>query len=103
MHARAKAFDNPDGHTPLGGLSFQKVLANAMNKPTTQQLNALREFAQRHGRTWKAKLKSAWASGKDEQLPNAAFLRQIRNDFGPLWLTRFNLGDASTQKKVARG
>ncbi len=70
-----------------------------MKEPTTEQLNALREYAQSHGRTWKAKLKSAWFSGKDERLPNAALLRQIRNDFGPQWLTRFSLS-ASQENEV---
>jgi len=54
--------------------------------PTQEQLAALQRFANENGRTWKAELSSAWASGKDEKLPDAAHLRAIRNQLGPQWL-----------------
>lgn len=67
------------------------------NLPTSAQLNALRGFAQRHGRTWKSKLNAAWASGRDERLPDAPLLRQVRNEFGPVWLARFSLARLPAQ------
>ena len=67
------------------------------NIPTSAQLNALRGFAQRHGRTWKSKLNAAWASGRDERLPDAPLLRQLRNEFGPEWLARFSLASLPAQ------
>lgn len=55
---------------------------------TPEQLAALREYAAQHGRYWKNKLRSDWALGRDTQL-----LRQIRNQFGPTWLTKFKFKD----------
>lgn len=60
-------------------------------EPTSEQLEALRRFAAKHGRNWRTKLSQAWASGKDERLPDAALLRQVRNQLGPKWLKRFKL------------
>lgn len=55
-----------------------------MNTPlTTEQENALQQFANRHGRCWKSRLKDAWQNGSDERLPNGALLRQLRNQLGP--------------------
>jgi len=56
---------------------------------TAEQLDALREFAAKHGRCWKARLREDWYGGSDIGL-----LRQIRNQFGPAWLTRFELPEA---------
>lgn len=61
------------------------------DQPTSAQIEALRGFAQRHGRNWKSKLKAAWAYGKYERHPDAYLLRQMRNTYGPKWLTRFSL------------
>ena len=58
-----------------------------MKQATPEQLWALRDFAEKNGPTWKSKLKTAWASGSDEKLPNAGLLRQVRNELGPKWLT----------------
>ena len=55
---------------------------------TAEQIQALQAFAAKHGRNWKSKLLSAWASGRDEQLPNGALLRQIRNQLGPVGLAK---------------
>lgn len=60
--------------------------ATSEEMPTQEQLAALQRFADENGRTWKAELSSAWASGKDENLPDGAHLRAIRNQFGPQWL-----------------
>lgn len=56
---------------------------------TAEQIQALQAFAAKHGRSWKSKLRSAWASGRDERLPNGALLRQIRNTLGPVGLAKF--------------
>lgn len=64
---------------------------------TVEQLTALRRFSEKHGYQWKAKLKSLWASGKDDTQPDGALLRQIRNDLGPKWLSRFSLSNPRVQ------
>jgi hypothetical protein len=53
---------------------------------TPEQDRALRAFAALHGRTWKAALRGAWMRGTD-----VGELRQVRNTFGPAWLTNFRL------------
>ncbi len=57
---------------------------------TTEQLLALERFAAKYGASWKSDLSAAWASGKDERLPDGALLRQVRNQLGPEWLEGFN-------------
>ena len=68
-----------------------------MKSLTVEQLAALHRFSEHHGRQWKAKLKSLWASGKDDTQPDGALLRQIRNDLGPKWLSRFSLSNPLVQ------
>lgn len=58
---------------------------------TREQFAALQRYAAQHGRTWKRDLSSAWASGTDEREPDGAYLRQIRNTFGPSWLMAFRM------------
>lgn len=52
--------------------------------PTLAQLGALQRFANRSGRLWKAHLIRVWQ--QDSIGPDAALLRQVRNEFGPAWL-----------------
>lgn len=52
-------------------------------QPTPEQAQALKEFAERWGRTWKAELLDAWLSGWDASEPQGHLLRQLRNQFGP--------------------
>lgn len=47
---------------------------------TPEQKEALTRFAATHGRTWRSKLRTLWATGKDEQSPDSAYLRQVRNE-----------------------
>jgi hypothetical protein len=66
--------------------------------PTREQVAALRRFADREGRQWKAKLRQAWRSGRYpwhvRYSPNdEAYLQQIRNIFGQDWLKNLRLGD----------
>ena len=56
---------------------------------TGEQERALDWFRDRHGKDWRDVLRVAWYTGKDANLRDGAFLRQIRNTFGPLWLDTF--------------
>lgn len=50
---------------------------------TPEQRDALIAFAQEHGRNWKAALISGWL-----RAAFPGYLQQIRNSFGPEWLTK---------------
>lgn len=56
--------------------------------PNPEQIQALRDFRDRHGRFWKRELQELWITGADANQPNGGLLRQVRNNFGPLWLHR---------------
>lgn len=62
-----------------------------MSELSKEQHQALVCFAKREGRYWKSKLKWLWSVGLDDRQPDGAILRQIRNDFGAIWLVRFKL------------
>lgn len=72
-----------------------------MNKATLslEQLDAILKFRTRHGRQWKNKLNAMWFNGDDARQPEAPFLRQIRNDFGPRWLSNFSFAGVLTEYK----
>src|SRR6516225_8071243 len=60
--------------------------------PTPEQIVALRQWREQHGRTWKISLREAWITGdygcfKGESV----YLQQVRNTFGSRWLARFYL------------
>jgi hypothetical protein len=55
-------------------------------KPTTAQLNALREYAGYYGRNWKSHLRDDWFNGRAE-----GELQVLRNTLGPKWLATFSL------------
>ena len=59
------------------------------NPLTPDQQAALDAFKAKHGRYWKRHLNNAWVNGTDEKEPGGAFLRQIRNTLGPVWLGRY--------------
>jgi len=65
------------------------------NTPSPEQLAAIRRFAKRHGRTWKAALNAAWMRAAYDfaarENDDAALLQQVRNSFGPSWLVNFQL------------
>ena len=48
---------------------------------TAEEQAALLDYARRHGRTWKASLRSDW-----QQARQAGVLQQLRNVGGPSWL-----------------
>ena len=58
--------------------------------PTPEQYLALARFHDKHGRNWKQKLNLAWSNGTDANEPDGALLRQVRNQFGPEWLAKWN-------------
>jgi hypothetical protein len=61
-----------------------------MQTLTPEQLQALRAFASRHGRSWKWQLNVAWTTGLYPSMDDdSGALQQIRNTFGPSWLVRF--------------
>lgn len=68
-------------------------------KLTGTQLIALQRWARRHGFRWRYHLKAYWERGTDGRFDDAGLLRQIRNDFGPVWLTRFQFDDPTTHHK----
>lgn len=62
---------------------------NTEIKPTPDQLAAVRAFAAKHGRGWKVKLFDKWMAATDVREPNGHLLRQVRNQFGPKWLAKW--------------
>lgn len=60
----------------------------ALKKPNPEQLAAVVAYAERHGAQWKNKLHMAWLTGNDTSEPQGALLRQVRNQYGPKWLTK---------------
>lgn len=59
--------------------------------PSKEQLQAAARFAKRHGRRlWKTRMRSLWMGGSSRRYgasaDEAAFLQQLRNECGPLWL-----------------
>jgi len=61
--------------------------------PNPVQLDAIVEFARRHGRGWKGKLEECWmrAGYPGCSSTQAALLQQVRNQCGPSWLADFEL------------
>ncbi len=55
------------------------------------QLDALQQWAHRHGRRWKMHLRDAWTTGDYGTFELSAELQQIRNEKGPAWLRTFRL------------
>jgi len=58
---------------------------------TSEQLQAMRKWANLYGRTWKSKLRDAWMTGDYAGFEGSNFLQQLRNAYGPSWLIHFNL------------
>lgn len=64
-----------------------------------EQLEALRAFASANGKQWKSKLNVAWSTGRYSDYPGSheyGYLQQVRNTFGPTWLTKFSFNNART-------
>lgn len=66
---------------------------NTRRTPDLDDLNPdqrarLIEFRDANGPQWREKLSNHWWSGTDANLPDGHLLRQIRNQFGPQWLSK---------------
>jgi hypothetical protein len=72
------------------------------NRLTSEQLAALRVFANANGRLWKSALNTAWSTGRYNDYNGAeeyGLLQQIRNTFGPSWLHRFSFANSKTHSR----
>ena len=74
---------------------------------TTPQLTevqeaALERFARENGRRWKAELNYIWMTGRYQDNPDACYLQQVRNQFGPGWLVKYRLPEANRTAEVMR-
>lgn len=58
---------------------------------TDAQYKALEAVYAHYGRLWKSQLRKSWETGKYSYLlqQHQSELQQIRNDFGPSWLSSF--------------
>lgn len=56
-----------------------------------EHLEALQIFARAHTHNWKQELNRAWVTGNYPEASRLPELQQIRNTYGPTWLTRFRL------------
>lgn len=65
----------------------EKVRRNPSSEVSAEERAALRAFASRNGRTWKAALRQKWAYDPNLSGP----LRALRNRLGPRWLASFTL------------
>jgi len=63
------------------------VRRNPSSEVSAEERAALRAFASRNGRTWKAALRQKWAYDPNLSGP----LRALRNRLGPRWLASFTL------------
>jgi hypothetical protein len=62
-----------------------------LGEPTTEQWVALQAWATKHGRFWKQALRDAWMSGDYGTFEDSGYLQQIRNTFGPRWLSAIDI------------
>jgi len=56
---------------------------------TEEEVNALQDYAARHGRSWKRILHNAWFG--EAPYDDGRILRRLRNTPGPTWLDRYLL------------
>ncbi len=56
---------------------------------TEEEVNALQDYAARHGRSWKRILNNAWMGETSHD--DGGILRRLRNTHGPTWLDRYRL------------
>jgi len=74
--------------------SEQQTKENKMKyEPNAEQKAALVHYSQVKGKQWKKHLKDAWVRGSYPGLDFDASgpLQQLRNEAGPVWLTRYSL------------
>lgn len=56
---------------------------------TEQEVQALQDYADWHGRSWKRILNHAWMGEAPHD--DGQVLRKLRNTHGPIWLDRYHL------------
>ena len=56
---------------------------------TEEEVNALQDYAARHGRSWKRILNNVWMGEAPHD--DGGILRRLRNTHGPAWLDRYRL------------
>jgi hypothetical protein len=61
------------------------------------QIEALLGFRERHGRSWKNKLVTAWMNGSDASESGGGALRRLRNCSGPTWLDTLRPSDLDAE------
>lgn len=64
-------------------------MAEQPKELSAEQQAAIDAFAAKYGANWKHKLQIAWLAGTDTAQPNGHLLRQVRNQFGPSWLSKY--------------
>jgi hypothetical protein len=81
---------------PFALLNWESAVKIDMqvNQLSAEQLKAVIRFAAEHGRTWKSQLNDAWMTGNYVGFVGSHLLQQVRNQFGPEWLVKFNLKKA---------
>lgn len=70
-----------------------------VNMLSSDQLAALRAFADANGRSWKSKLNVAWSTGRYDDYNDTddyGALQCVRNTFGPTWLVKFSFDNLKT-------
>ena len=94
-----------DDNGRITAKDYQPKQAATTDAPelTTYQREALKTYSEKHGQSWKSKLNVAWTSSSYKGLDTkqSALLQQVRNQFGPEWLTDLKADDLypeSTQK-----
>lgn len=69
--------------------------------PDRAGARALIHFRDRHGRYWKAALRTLWSSGRDANHPDGPALRRLRNQGGPAWLAGLDASRMSILERLA--
>lgn len=90
------------GHSPVVPSEQSDEPLAGERRLTTEQLAALRTFADANGRTWKSSLNTAWSTGRYADYSGTeeyGLLQQIRNAFGPSWLHRFSFNNVKTHSR----
>jgi len=88
-HGRAESDIRLTGNR--AGNTEESRMSDALNPPSAEHLAALRAFAAKVGKNWKAALLLAWETGTDTAEEGGAYLRQLRNQQGPEWLAKVRL------------
>ncbi len=68
--------------------------ANLFPAITPEQHQALRAFAQQHGRTWKSHLRRLWMKASAPPI-----LHALRNTHGPRWLMKYRPWPDAARKR----